>query len=115
MHAYTCEISELRIDHLGLHKALCVLMGWNYAKAPDSSKAYQSLSADEAAAKKEDLIVRPPTVIVHNTNTGRRKDGRMDGMSDKEVDMKLKGTSFFFYSFKSCCLTVMPSEISKTS
>ncbi|XP_020258244.1 uncharacterized protein LOC109834620 [Asparagus officinalis] len=94
MHAYTSEMSELRVDHLGLHKALCVLMGWNYAKAPETSKAYQLLSADEAAANKEDLIVWPPTVIIHNINTGRRKDGRMDGMSDKEVDMKLKELGF---------------------
>ncbi|KAJ0981697.1 hypothetical protein J5N97_009952 [Dioscorea zingiberensis] len=94
MHAYTSQNAELRVDHLGLHKALCVLMGWNHAKAPDNSKAYQSLSADDAAANREDLIVWPPTVIIHNTNSGRRKDGRMEGMGNKEMDTKLKELGF---------------------
>lgn len=96
LHAYTSQNAELRVDHLGLHKALCVLMGWNYAKAPDYSKAYQSLSADDVAANREDLIVWPPTVIVHNTNSGRRKDGRMEGMGNKEMDTKLKGIVVLF-------------------
>ncbi|KAH7666276.1 XS domain-containing protein [Dioscorea alata] len=94
LHAYTSQNAELRVDHLGLHKALCVLMGWNYAKAPDYSKAYQSLSADDVAANREDLIVWPPTVIIHNTNSGRRKDGRMEGMGNKEMDTKLKDLGF---------------------
>lgn len=91
MHAYSSQNPELRVDHLGLHKALCVLMGWNYAKAPENSKAYQSLSADDASANREDLIIWPPTVIIHNTSSGKRKDGRMEGMGNKEMDMILKG------------------------
>ncbi|KAK7395889.1 hypothetical protein VNO78_16466 [Psophocarpus tetragonolobus] len=46
---------------------LCVLMGWNYSKPPDNSKAYQFLSADQAAANQDDLIMWPPLVIIHNT------------------------------------------------
>lgn len=81
----------MRVDHLGLHKALCVLMGWNYVKAPENSKAYQLLSPDDSQANREDLILWPPIVIIHNTNLGRRKDGRMEGMGNKEMDNKLKG------------------------
>lgn len=67
------------------------MLGWNHAKAPDNSKEYQSLTADEARANREDLILWPPTVIIHNTSTGKRKDGRMEGLGNKEMDVKLKG------------------------
>ncbi|RWW62372.1 hypothetical protein BHE74_00030497, partial [Ensete ventricosum] len=91
MHTYSSQNADLRVDHLGLHKALCVLMGWNYLKAPENSKAYQLLSADDAQASREDLIIWPPTVIIHNTSSGRRKDGRIEGMGNREMDNILKG------------------------
>ncbi|KAG0456214.1 hypothetical protein HPP92_024002 [Vanilla planifolia] len=94
MHAYNSQNSDLRIDHLGLHKALCVLLGWNHDKVPDASKEYQLLSADDARANREDLILWPPTVIIHNTSTGKRKDGRMEGLGNKEMDVKLKELGF---------------------
>eukprot|EP00262_Sarcandra_glabra_P010985 TRINITY_DN26697_c0_g1_i1.p1 TRINITY_DN26697_c0_g1~~TRINITY_DN26697_c0_g1_i1.p1 ORF type:complete len:575 (+),score=84.96 TRINITY_DN26697_c0_g1_i1:220-1944(+) len=94
MHTYNSQTPDLRVEHLGLHKALCVLMGWNYAKVPENSKAYQSLSASEAAANRDDLIIWPPTVIIHNTNSGRGKGGRMEGMGNKEMDNKLKELGF---------------------
>ncbi|XP_052110351.1 uncharacterized protein LOC107466990 [Arachis duranensis] len=86
MHTYNSDTADLRVDHLGLHKALCVLMGWNYSKPPDNSKAYQFLSADEAAANQDDLIMWPPLVIIHNTNTGKNKEGRMEGLGNKTMD-----------------------------
>ncbi|KAF5198672.1 Rna recognition motif xs domain protein [Thalictrum thalictroides] len=94
MHAYSSHSADLHVDHLGLHKALCVLMGWNYAKVPDNSKVYQTLSAHEAEANKDDLILWPPLVIIHNTNTGRGKDGLMEGMGNKLMDSKLKDLGF---------------------
>nr|DAD33683.1 TPA_asm: hypothetical protein HUJ06_012534 [Nelumbo nucifera] len=96
MHTYNSQSADLRVDHLGLHKALCVLMGWNYKKPPENSKVYQSLSADEAAANKDDLIMWPPVVIIHNTNTGKGKEGRMEGMGNKSMDNKLRGIMFFY-------------------
>lgn len=102
MHAYNSSVE--RTDHLGFHKALCVLMGWNYWKAPDDSKLYQSLPADEQAANRDDLIIWPPLVIVHNTILGKRNDGRMDGMGNKDMDAKIRGryTSFHFCMVQSC-------------
>lgn len=91
MHTYNSDNADLRVDHLGLHKALCVLMGWNYSKPPDNSKAYQYLSADEAAANLDDLIMWPPLVIIHNTNTGKTRDGRMEGLGNKTMDSKIRG------------------------
>ncbi|PKA58277.1 Protein suppresor of gene silencing 3 [Apostasia shenzhenica] len=94
MHAYNSQNAELQIDHLGLHKALCVLMGWDYAKAPDGSKVYQSLPEDDAISNREDLMIWPPVVIIHNTSSGKKKDGRLDGFGNKDMDVKLKELGF---------------------
>ncbi|TKY51161.1 Zinc finger-XS domainprobable mediator of RNA polymerase II transcription [Spatholobus suberectus] len=94
LHTYKSDNADLRVDHLGLHKALCVLMGWNYLKPPDNSKAYQFLSADEAAANQDDLIMWPPLVIIHNTNTGKNRDGRMEGLGNKTMDNKIRELGF---------------------
>ncbi|KAF7806858.1 putative ribosomal protein L18 [Senna tora] len=67
-------------------------MGWNYSKAPDNSKAYQFLSADEATANQDDLILWPPLVIIHNTITGKGRDGRMEGFGNKTMDNRVRGT-----------------------
>ncbi|XP_022999950.1 uncharacterized protein LOC111494278 isoform X1 [Cucurbita maxima] len=100
MHTYNCDSADLLVDHLGLHKALCVLMGWNYSKPPDSSRGYRYLSADEAAANQEDLIMWPPLVIIHNTIIGKGKDGRMEGLGNKAMDSKIRGQA---YNFKVEC------------
>lgn len=94
MHTYNSDNADLSAGHLGLHKALCVLMGWNYSKPPDNSKAYQFLSADEAEANQDDLIMWPPLVIVHNTNTGKSRDGRMEGLGNKWMDNKIRELGF---------------------
>lgn len=95
MHTYNFDKADLRVDHLGLHKALCVLMGWNYLVPPDTSKAYQFLSADEAAANQDDLLIWPPLVIVHNTLTGKNNFGRMEGLGNKIMDAKVRDLGFY--------------------
>ncbi|PSS33867.1 suppressor of gene silencing like protein [Actinidia chinensis var. chinensis] len=94
LHTYNPDRADLLVDHLGLHKALCVLMGWNYSKPPDNSKAYQSLSADEAAANQDDLIMWPPHVVIHNTNTGKGKEGRIEGLGNKVMDNIIRDLGF---------------------
>jgi len=91
MHAYNPPNADSLVDHLGLHKALCVLMGWDYTKVHENSKGYQSLPADLVRESREDLIVWPPTVIIHNTATGRKKDGRFEGLGNKDMDKKMTG------------------------
>lgn len=91
MHTFNSDNTDLHVDHLGLHKALCVLMGWNYTKPPDNSKAYKFLPAEEAAANRDDLILWPPLVIIHNTITGKGRDGRMEGLGNKTLDAQIKG------------------------
>lgn len=104
MHAYNPDSADSLVDHLAFHKALCVLMGWNYLTPPDHSKSYQMLSADEATANRDDLVLWPPLVIIHNTITGKRDDGRMEGLGNKAMDSYLKGktsisVSFHFHRF----------------
>ncbi|KAL9258067.1 suppressor of gene silencing 3-like protein, partial [Drosera capensis] len=94
MHAYCLHNADRHVDHLGLHKALCVLMGWNYFKPPDSSKNYQLLPAEDAAVFRDDLIIWPPTVILHNTGTGKGKDGRMEGLGNKAIDSMIRELGF---------------------
>uniref|UniRef100_A0ACD5WUH3 Uncharacterized protein n=1 Tax=Avena sativa TaxID=4498 RepID=A0ACD5WUH3_AVESA len=92
-HSYNTKNPELRADHLGLHKAICVLMGWNYSVDPVHKKAYQTLSNADAEANRGDLILWPPTIIVENTYTPRN-NGQKDGMSNKELEGKLREMGF---------------------
>ncbi|XP_060181252.1 uncharacterized protein LOC132610872 [Lycium barbarum] len=95
MHAYNSDSADSTlVEHLAFHKALCVLMGWNYLTPPDNSKSYLMLSADEATANRDDLILWPPLVIIHNTITGKRDDGRMEGLGNKAMDSYLRGIGF---------------------
>ncbi|KAK9725532.1 hypothetical protein RND81_05G151300 [Saponaria officinalis] len=94
MHAYNSDKADSRVEHLGLHRALCALMGWNCMRAPDNSRGYQFLPADEAAAFQDDLIMWPPTVIIHNTYTGKGKDGRLEGLGNMAMDIKLRDLGF---------------------
>lgn len=103
MHTYNSDSADLRLDHLGLHKALCVLMGWNYSTPPDNSKTYKFLSADEAAANQDDLIIWPPVVIIQNTITGKSKEGRMEGLGNKAMDNKIRGIMRPFISLSFLC------------
>ncbi|XP_047330405.1 uncharacterized protein LOC124933994 [Impatiens glandulifera] len=94
MHAYNSDKPDLLIDHLGLHKAICVLMGWGYSKVPDNFKLYQLISAEDAAANQDDMILWPPVVIIMNTSTGKSKDGRSEGLGNRAMDMKIRDLGF---------------------
>lgn len=71
-HAFNSSKVGLRTDHLGFHKALCVMMGWNSLMTPDNARAYQSLPSAEASVLKEDLILWPPLVVIHNSSIGKK-------------------------------------------
>eukprot|EP00249_Psilotum_nudum_P020844 c27870_g1_i1 orf=168-2726(+) len=90
MHAYNCKKQGLHAEHVGLYKALCILMGWSTAQEPDDSKSYQRISSAEAMSNKEDLILWPPVVIVHNACTGKGSDGKQEGIRNPEMDELLR-------------------------
>ncbi|XVF69118.1 hypothetical protein PTKIN_Ptkin11bG0055200 [Pterospermum kingtungense] len=68
MHAFTSRSVGHRVDHLGFHKALCLLMGWSSMAASNGLWTPKTLPDAEALAMKEDLIVWPPAVILHNSS-----------------------------------------------
>ena len=67
-HACMAPKAGLRAQHLGLHKALCSLMGWQSAEILNSQWVCQLLPDAETVAHKEDLIIWPPIVVVHNSS-----------------------------------------------
>ncbi|XP_020691117.1 uncharacterized protein LOC110105814 [Dendrobium catenatum] len=69
-HCYHSHKPGLKTEHLGFHKALCVLLGWNWRVPPENSRAYQAMPVADAKAMREDLILWPPLVIIHNILVG---------------------------------------------
>lgn len=65
MHAFTSLKVGFRAAHLGFHRALCALMGWDPTIVSYGRWISKSLSDVEAWAIKEDIIVWPPVVIIH--------------------------------------------------
>lgn len=66
MHTFMSRKRSLRAEHLGLQQAICTVMGWSTTLVPGIGKTYQQITAEEAKANKEDLILWPPAVVVHN-------------------------------------------------
>ncbi|KAA8539164.1 hypothetical protein F0562_025856 [Nyssa sinensis] len=68
-HAFMSHKVGLREQHLGLHKAICVLLGWNSEASPDViTWVPEVISSAEALAQKEDLIIWPPVIVIHNSS-----------------------------------------------
>ncbi|KAM7263488.1 hypothetical protein ACFE04_001171 [Oxalis oulophora] len=66
-HAFMSHKTGLRAKHLGLLKAICVLLGWNTTVPLDTvTWCPEVLPAEEASIQKEDLILWPPLVVIHN-------------------------------------------------
>ncbi|KAK9064030.1 hypothetical protein SSX86_017902 [Deinandra increscens subsp. villosa] len=67
MHAFMSHKGGLKAQHLGLLKAICVMLGWNSVIPADTPRWFpETLSSTETLAQKQDLIIWPPVVIVHN-------------------------------------------------
>jgi hypothetical protein len=90
-HAFQCQKKGLRAEHLGLCKALCTIMGWNDdIDSADGTMTFQSLSAEEAKANREDLILWPPVVIIHSLSS-KMGDGQHRDIIESSVSSLLKG------------------------
>ncbi|WVZ88601.1 hypothetical protein U9M48_035101 [Paspalum notatum var. saurae] len=86
-HAYdTCK-TGLRTKHLGFHRALCILMGWNWQVAPDTSKAHHSISSEQLNAMRGDLMLWPPVIVIHNSSiVNKAKDIEAKVVSVEEIE-----------------------------
>ncbi|EPS62287.1 hypothetical protein M569_12506 [Genlisea aurea] len=97
MHAYNKpenDDEESVANHLGFHKSLCILMGWNYSIPPEHSKAYQNSGARDAGAVLSDLILWPPTVLVHSRTKREWGSQRTEGVGNKMMDSALRDMGF---------------------
>ncbi|CAN1252393.1 hypothetical protein LINPERPRIM_LOCUS8002 [Linum perenne] len=95
-HACTPAKAGCRAEHLGFHKALCLLMGWKWdigdvVKGP---WVRQKLSDDEASSLNEDLILWPPVVIVHNSSISNENHSQRIVVSIEDLRSILKGKGF---------------------
>lgn len=97
-HAVTSSKDGLKSQHLGLHKALCALMGWKSADAPNSGWVREMLSDTETVGLKEDLIIWPPVVIIHNSSMMNSDPDQRVVVSAEELESKLKGRFPFFFA-----------------
>ncbi|CAN4119471.1 unnamed protein product [Withania somnifera] len=93
-HALTSSKAGLRSQHLGLHKALCALMGWKSADAHKDSWVCEMLSNAETVALKEDLIIWPPVVIIHNSSITSSNPDQRVVVSSEELVSKLRDMGF---------------------
>ncbi|GAB4855074.1 hypothetical protein Ancab_023657 [Ancistrocladus abbreviatus] len=102
-HAYMSHRVGLRAQHLGLHKAICVLMGWKIEVGPDMvTWAPQDLSHGEAFAQKEDLILWPPVVIVHNISLSNSNHKEWKVISTEALGTFLRAKGFTQGKVKIC-------------
>ncbi|XP_075645470.1 uncharacterized protein LOC142616518 [Castanea sativa] len=66
-HAFMSHKVGRRSQHLGLHKAICVLLGWNTIVPHDPiTWSLEVLPNAEALAQQEDLVLWPPLIVIHN-------------------------------------------------
>lgn len=68
---HTFYTPKNRALHLGFHRALCMLMGWKNKIAGGRKWFCELLSDSEASSLKEDHIIWPPVVIIHNSSLNR--------------------------------------------
>ncbi|KAG5557050.1 hypothetical protein RHGRI_007339 [Rhododendron griersonianum] len=91
-HAFMSHKFRLRAEHLGLHKAICVLLGWKSEVAPDvSTWVPEHIPYKEAMAQKEDIILWPPVVIIHNSSMEENIVDEQKVASLEEVGDFLRG------------------------
>lgn len=82
----------LRAMHLGLQKAICVLMGWNSVVPHDMiTWVPDVLHDEEAMAQKEDLILWPPVVIIRNISMSNNNPKEQKVVPIEGVEAFLRG------------------------
>ncbi|XP_021906969.1 uncharacterized protein LOC110821426 [Carica papaya] len=81
----------MRADHLGLHGALCVLIGWKYEVAPNSTWVMRMLPDAELMSLKEDLLIWPPVVVFNNSSIANNCSEKRRVVSIEELGEIVRG------------------------
>ncbi|KAJ1435866.1 XS domain [Sesbania bispinosa] len=102
-HAFMSHKAGLRAKHLGLLKAISVLMGWDTVVSQDTvTWVPQVLPHAEALAQKEDLILWPPIVIIHNISMSDDNPQNWKVVSMETIEAFLRGKGFVRGRIKLC-------------
>ncbi|KAK4279548.1 hypothetical protein QN277_011314 [Acacia crassicarpa] len=102
-HAFMSHKPGLRTEHLGLHKAICVLLGWDTVVPQDTvTWVPQVLPKAEALAQKEDLIIWPPVVVIHNVSMSDDNPQKWKVVSMETVEAFIRGKGFLRGRIKVC-------------
>lgn len=98
MHTFMCQAVGLRSEHMGFHKALCVLIGWDSSYLPDTPWVPRQLSEAAASNLREGLIIWPPLVVIHNSSLEKPTSEERILISIEHVEEIIKGISWPFSS-----------------
>ncbi|XP_027104791.2 uncharacterized protein [Coffea arabica] len=102
-HCFMSKKAGLRAQHLGLHKAICVLLGWSTVVGADViTFTPQAISSSEALAQKEDLILWPPVVIIHSISVSAGHPKGQKVFTEEAVEDFLRGKGFSVGKIKVC-------------
>ncbi|ONI01094.1 hypothetical protein PRUPE_6G121100 [Prunus persica] len=93
-HAFMSPMVGSRAEHLGFHKALCVLLGWDSAAVSNGTWIQRCLPDAEALALKEDVVIWPPVVVIHNSSIANKKPDERVIVSIEGLGAILKGIGF---------------------
>ncbi|KAL1557645.1 hypothetical protein AAHA92_08198 [Salvia divinorum] len=94
MHAFKSKKVGVRSQHMGLHKALCALMGWKTTNHPTSEWRREVMTDAETQVLREDLIIWPPIVVVHNSSIDNTSPGERVIISSEKLDTKLRDMGY---------------------
>lgn len=70
-------------------------MGWKIAEKPNNTWLPEIMSDAENLTLKEDLILWPPVVIIHNSTIGNKNSDQRVIVSIEELEAKLQGRFLF--------------------
>ncbi|CAK7325301.1 unnamed protein product [Dovyalis caffra] len=102
-HAFMSHKIGLRAQHLGLHKAICVLMGWNSSVPCDTITCVPEILPDEEAfSQKEDLMLWPPLVVIHNISMSNNNPEQQKVIPIEGVEDFLRGKGIVGGKIKVC-------------
>ncbi|XP_019151067.1 PREDICTED: uncharacterized protein LOC109147865 [Ipomoea nil] len=102
-HCFMTQKLDLKAKHLGLLKAVCVLMGWNTVVGPNvTAWLPEPIFRSNASAQREDLILWPPTVIVHNCTKSSYGPQEQQVKTLRKIEDLLRGEGFSVSKIKVC-------------
>ncbi|XP_031093969.1 uncharacterized protein LOC115998524 [Ipomoea triloba] len=102
-HCFMTQKHDLKAKHLGLLKAICVLMGWNTVVGLNvTAWLPEPISRSNASAQREDLILWPPTVIVHNCTKSSYGPQEQQVKTLRKIEDLLRGEGFGVSKIKVC-------------